>query len=119
MVHPSLPVHYCHSVGCACHLPPGIPLGYFKEFSEVMEKRPWQDFTGLKSQTYIVDLVGQARTISPNDLTNMLTWRKRERMAACNGHDPIRVIVAYAQDELMYSDEGDIVTAPSRTVYLN
>lgn len=61
-------------------------------------KRPWKDFLGITSPN------PQAQNISPDDLCDMDTWRKAERIAACNGHDPLRTLVAYAQDELTYAD---------------
>jgi len=80
-----------------------------------MTKRPWNDFTGLISQSHVRDLLPQPLTIAPDDLIDMQEYRKKERAAACNGVDPIRVIVAYAQDELIYNDKNEIVTADQKT----
>ena len=63
-------------------------------------KRPWSEFTGIESHS----AVHAPRHVDPNELCDMETWRKDERIRACGGHDPIRITLAYAQDELRYED---------------
>ncbi len=64
-----------------------------------MAKRPWDDFSSVR-------LAPHARAVEPAELVDMADYRKAERMEACNGCDPIRIVLAYAQDELIY-DGGD------------
>lgn len=63
-------------------------------------KRPWSDFTGIQSHS----AVHSPRSIHPDELCDMATWKQTERMHACGGHDPINIVAAYAQDELKYGD---------------
>ena len=41
----------------------------------------------------------------------MQEYRLKERTTACGGRDPIRVIVAYAQDELIYDENNKLIKA--------
>jgi len=65
-----------------------------------MTKKPWSDFTDLKSKSF----VHAAQHVSPDDLYDMEHYRKAERMKTCGGVDPIHVVVVYAQDEMTYAD---------------
>ncbi|MGE0753800.1 MAG: M15 family metallopeptidase [Alphaproteobacteria bacterium] len=71
-----------------------------------MSKRPWQDFTGCRSQSFVTDLVEAPQEVHPDDLVNMASYRKEERREACKGSDPIIIRVAYAQNELIYDEDG-------------
>jgi len=82
-----------------------------------MTKKPWSDFTGIMSRSYVRDLLPQAISIVPDDLCDMQEYRREVRMAACNGVDPIRVVVAYAQDELVYDAKGGIAPELNRNAY--
>ncbi|MDE3037581.1 MAG: hypothetical protein KGJ21_03900, partial [Pseudomonadota bacterium] len=42
---------------------------------------------------------------------DMAQYRSKERTAACGGHDPVLVRLAYAQDEWIYDAKGDVITA--------
>lgn len=72
-----------------------------------MAKRPWQDFKGVLSESFVKDLVPAAREVSPDELELMKDYRLGERKAACGGVDPIRILLAYAQDELAYDENGN------------
>lgn len=82
-----------------------------------MMKKPWSDFTAITSQSYVRDLAPQALAIRADDLFDMQEYHRKERIAACRGIDPIRVIVAYAQDELVYDARGRIAAMPDRGAY--
>lgn len=73
-----------------------------------MPKRPWKDFSGCRSQTFVPGLVDSAKHVSPEDLVNMATYKKDERREACKGTDPVIVRVAYAQDEWVYGEDGKL-----------
>ncbi len=76
-----------------------------------MSKRPWSDFADCVTATFVQDLVAAPLNISPDLLCDMRVHRKAERMSACGGNDPIRVLVAYAQDHLAYDDNGNVYAA--------
>ncbi len=71
-----------------------------------MTKRRWNEFEKVTSNSFVPDLVECAAHIPSDDLVEMDHYRKQERMAACGGHDPIRTLLAYAQDELIYDAKG-------------
>jgi hypothetical protein len=81
-----------------------------------MLRKPWKDFTNLTSQSFVTDLVPAAKNVAPEDLCDMAEYRKAERMSSCGGHDPIRTLVAYAQNELIY-DETDRIIPVEFAVY--
>ncbi len=81
-----------------------------------MNKRPWSDFSACTSETFVQDLVENALPVPAEDLCDIETYRKPERVNSCGGHDPIRTLVAYAQDHLAYDDNGRIYT-PEEAVY--
>lgn len=83
-----------------------------------MERKPWSSFLGAKSTTHVADLTPTPITVSPDDLVDMQLYRKPQRTKLCGGHDPIRVVVAYAQDELVYDDVGNVSLSSNRTSYL-
>src|SRR5690606_12960746 len=56
------------------------------------------------------DLVSAPEAIHTDMLCDMRSHRRAERVNACGGHDPIRTLVAYAQDHLAYNDNGSIYT---------
>lgn len=76
-----------------------------------MAKRPWSDFSSVLSQS----APHGARHVNPDELMNMDHYRQKERMEACGGRDPIEVLVAYAQDELMFNEEGNLALADQKT----
>lgn len=82
-------------------------------------KRPWQDFSHAVSESFVRGLVDEARTVPAQDLVAMASYRREERMAACRGHDPIRIVLAYAQDELAYDEKDNLITVTGRTEYRN
>ena len=79
---------------------------------------PWEDFASVTSQSFVRDLLPRGSlTVTPDMLIDMQTHRKRERMEACDGHDPIRILLAYAQNELVFNDRGAMAKAATRTAY--
>lgn len=75
-------------------------------------KQPWQAFAAVTSQS----AVHGARAVSPDELVLMKDYRKAERVSAC-GADPIRIVLAYAQDELAYDEQGKVVKMADRAAY--
>lgn len=63
-----------------------------------MQRRPFSDFVNVRSTT----APHKARDVLPGELVAMRNYKHAERTAACDGHDPIRICLAYAQDELIY-----------------
>jgi D-alanyl-D-alanine dipeptidase len=82
-----------------------------------MLRRTWDAFEDVVSQSHVADLISQPRTVAPQDLVAMKTWRKGERVAACGGRDPIRIVLAYAQDELVYAENGKAVALDDAALY--
>lgn len=80
-------------------------------------KRPWQDFADTVSHSFVRGLVQEARHVSPQDLVEMQSYRREERIKACGGHDPIRILLAYAQDELAYDEHDNLITVTNRSQY--
>lgn len=80
-----------------------------------MSKRGWDAFTGITSHSYVRDQMDDARHISPLDLYDMAKYQREERLKACNGYDPIRIIVAYAQEDLVYDAKGHITKVDDST----
>jgi D-alanyl-D-alanine dipeptidase len=74
-----------------------------------MSKRPWQDFAHTTSTSFVPGLVSEAAPVSPDALMDMENYRLDERIAACKGTDPIRILLAYAQDELAYDANNNVV----------
>lgn len=60
----------------------------------------------MRSTSFVRDLVPDAQDVNANDLVDMTAYRKQERVGACAGHDPIKVFLAYAQEEHVYSEHG-------------
>lgn len=80
-----------------------------------MNRKSWSAFTGITSQSFVGDLVPEARAVAPADLMDMAEYRRGERISSCGGKDPILVRLAYAQDEWIYDDDGNIITADTAT----
>jgi hypothetical protein len=74
-----------------------------------MSKQPWSAFANARSQSFVPELVGSAKNVSPDALMDMAMYRQDERKAACGGRDPIRILLAYAQNELAYDKNGKII----------
>lgn len=74
-------------------------------------KKPWSSFVGVRSA------LKTARDVSPEELVAIKEYRRDERKAACGGHDPIKIILAYAQDELAYDASGKIYACDSTTYH--
>jgi len=81
-----------------------------------MAKQSWQTFAHTVSNRFVPGLVASAAPVSPDLLMDMATYRREERMNACGGRDPIRILLAYAQDKLAY-DTNDKIIKPDRAVY--
>ena len=69
----------------------------------MIARQPWSDFAQARSKSFVADLVNDAEEVSPDDLVDISTYRQQERIQAC-GVDPLNVLVAYAQDELIYQE---------------
>lgn len=78
-----------------------------------MQRQDWSAFEHVRSQSFVRGLVGSARDVSPDMLVAMQDYRKDERIAQCGGTDPLRIVLAYAQDCLIYDAMGHIVPADS------
>ncbi len=61
------------------------------------KKLPWEAFDSLDPAAY-------SRTVAPEELVDLSTYRRSERMEACQGHDPLQALAAYAQQNLVYVD---------------
>lgn len=84
-----------------------------------MAKKSWDEFLDITSQSFVKDLVPEAEHASAEMLVDMRRHRLSERVLACGGMDPIRTLVAYAQDELVYSPKGNIIPITNRADYLS
>lgn len=82
-----------------------------------MGKLPWEHFLNIRSKTAVRDLAA-ASHVSPADLVDMAMHRKSERVLACAGCDPVRVLVAYAQDAWIYDAQGVLAICEDRAQYL-
>jgi|GEM_PF-2362394 len=82
-----------------------------------MSRLPWEHFLGVRSHSFVRGMVSDAQEVNPDDLVDMIAYRQEERVAACAGADPIAVLVAYAQDHLLYRPDGRIFPAPSHEAY--
>lgn len=80
-------------------------------------KRPWTDFAAVRSESFVADLMYEAEDVPHDALVSMAAYRKAERMAACSGRDPIRILLAYAQDELAYDEQGAVISIIDRGAY--
>jgi D-alanyl-D-alanine dipeptidase len=76
-----------------------------------MAKRPWSDFAAVRSETS----VHGAREVHHDDLVTMKDYLRAERVEACGGVDPISVLLAYAQDELVYDQDGRPANVDAKT----
>ncbi len=79
-----------------------------------MGKKSWDSFTGVRSQSFVSDLVSAAQDVSPDDLVYMDSYRLDERKQACGGIDPLRTLVAYAQDTLIYDANDNLVVCADK-----
>lgn len=84
-----------------------------------MPKQPWNDFASVRSNSFVRDLVGAAIPVSADALMDMEAYRLDERKTACDGHDPIHVRLAYAQDEMVYGADGRLIAITHPTEYEN
>jgi D-alanyl-D-alanine dipeptidase len=67
-----------------------------------MTRKSWDAFTGVLSQTG----PHGARHVHPDELVEIASWRRDERVQACGGIDPLRTLLAYAQEEYIYGSDG-------------
>lgn len=81
-----------------------------------MTKQPWETFASTYSRSFVSGLVTQALSIPPDQLVEMEWHRREDRTAACGGHDPIRIVLAYAQEEWGY-DERDTLAPMNPSAY--
>ena len=70
-------------------------------------RKPWNAFEQCLSES----APHGARHVSADELVAVADYKKSERIAACDGIDPIEVCLAYAQDSLVYDDAGNIISA--------
>ncbi|NBX04056.1 MAG: hypothetical protein EBR02_08390 [Alphaproteobacteria bacterium] len=73
-----------------------------------MTKRPWVDFQNIRSQSFVRDMMSGALDIAPDDLVDM---------GAVGG--PISIVVAYAQDTLLFDASGRTTKVSTRNSYLS
>jgi D-alanyl-D-alanine dipeptidase len=67
-------------------------------------RQPWSDFTNKKSQSFVRSLVAGASYITPADLVDMAQHKST---------GAIKICLAYAQDELIYGQNGKIIAVNS------
>lgn len=82
-----------------------------------MSKKPWSEFLNIRSKGFVRGMVSEALEVPEAELVDMVDYRYEERVAACGGVDPILVLVAYAQDELIYTPDGKMAPALNRQAY--
>ncbi|MEZ5691631.1 MAG: M15 family metallopeptidase [Rickettsiales bacterium] len=70
-----------------------------------MKRKPWEEFTGKTSQTFVRELIPSAITITQDQLVDM----KIHESPALN------VCVAYAQEELIYDDRNRTIRVDKET----
>ncbi len=80
-------------------------------------KKPWKEFENVTSQSFVRGLVKQAKTVAPSDLRDMAKHRKKERIEVCGGEDPLRILVAYAQEEMVFDAETGAILKANRAAY--
>ena len=74
----------------------------------MIARRPWQDFTNVRSQTFVRGLVNDARDVAPDELVDMASY-----------NNPALIIcLAYAQDELIYNNKNQIMAADNESYKL-
>ncbi len=73
-----------------------------------MNRKPWEEFTGKLSHTFVRGLVDDASHVAPDELVDMAIY-----------NNPALVIcLAYAQDELIYNDKNQIIAIDSESYAL-
>lgn len=70
-----------------------------------MTRKPWQDFANLRSQSFVRDLLPAAQPVAPDALVDM----------GSINNPAIIICLAYAQDELIYNDQNQIITTDNET----
>ncbi len=97
-----------------------------------MNRKPWEEFTGKLSQTFVRGLVADARHVKPDELVDMARYCQSSSrvchpaLAAgsmaetndeiCGNRSPIKsgmtsiiICLAYAQEELIYNEKSQII----------
>lgn len=68
-------------------------------------RREWSEFVGAKSSSFVQDLVAEAINVTPDMLVDMANYEK----------SPISICLAYAQEKLIYDEQGKIITVDAKT----
>lgn len=68
-------------------------------------RQPWQDFTNVRSQTFVRSLVADASDVTKSDLVDMSTYP----------HPALIICLAYAQEELIYNDKNQVIAVDKQT----
>ncbi len=68
-------------------------------------RRPWEDFIGVRSQTFVRDLVADAHDVAPDDLVDMESFNTPSLI----------ICLAYAQEELIYNEQNKIIKVDAET----
>ncbi|MDX1975589.1 MAG: M15 family metallopeptidase [Rickettsiales bacterium] len=79
-------------------------------------KRPWSDFAQARSTSFVRDQLADAQAAQPH-LVALGEYRKAERIQACGGIDPLRTMVAYAQDEWIYDEQDRFTRCDDASYY--
>lgn len=74
-------------------------------------KKPWPAFAGVASRSFVRGLVTEASHVPPSDLVLLDEHQRDKRLSHGRGHDPLRTLVAYAQDRLIYDKNGNLISA--------
>jgi len=65
-----------------------------------MMRKPWSDFIGKRSESFVRGLVSDARHVLPEELVDMGKYAGKH----------LQICLAYAQEESIYDDENKIIT---------
>ena len=74
-------------------------------------RKSWSEFEHTLSTTG----PHGARHVHPDELVAIAEYKKSERIAACDGADPLGTCLAYAQDSLVYDDNGNQTAVDAAT----
>lgn len=74
-------------------------------------RKSWSDFEHILSETP----PHGAQHVRPDELVAIANYKKPERIAACNGTDPLGTCLVYAQDSLVYDENGNQIAVDAAT----
>src|SRR5690606_22532009 len=110
-------IHTGNSARTARYLPPRTSVLDLKIPDVTMAKQNWDAFASTYSQSFVHGLVPSALSVQADKLVDMAFHREQERTTACGGEDPIRILVAYAQNSLVYDEDDNLVDVADPKAY--